>query len=228
MLVKIRELFHFLLFSFSKETTNPLHHFRFVLFYRSQIKSVSKQTCIRCTFFLGILTTISVFVLKKKEEGGIILFFRFVLFFSSVVVGFFHNLWPFFSLCVCHLLFSRTCLLRKMSSFRRQCRYDHLTILFFSFSSSSSSSPNCWHNTTTKFRTYTQIEIHIHSLLNIAFASSHNHNDQLQHLIVNPSLFSTYLSLSLSFICCYFKIACIIYDVSHLLKMNDYFIDIYP
>lgn len=94
MLVKIRELFHFLLFSFSKETTNPLHHFRFVLFYRSQIKSVSKQT-LRTMYVLSWNSHDNIRVrVEKKEEGGIILFFsfRFVLFFSSVVVGFFHNL----------------------------------------------------------------------------------------------------------------------------------------
>jgi hypothetical protein len=77
---------------------------------------------------------------------------------------------------------------------------------FFSFVSLSFSfSPNCWHNTTTKFRAAEHTHIYIYTFtLNIGFASSHNDQPPLllQHLIVNPPNVQQCAS-SFSFICCY-------------------------
>jgi hypothetical protein len=79
---------------------------------------------------------------------------------------------------------------------------------FFSFVSLSFSfSPNCWHNTTTKFRAaeHTHTHTYIYTFaLNIGFASSHNDQPPLllQHLIVNPPNVQQCAS-SFSFICCY-------------------------
>jgi hypothetical protein len=113
-----------------------------------------------------------------KEWEGIIPFFALSL-SISVIIGFFHNLWPFFAVLssshslpffVCHLFFSllfarasqeRVCYEKCQALednrvlYRRQRRYDHLMMIlrllrFFRFFFSSSS--NCWHNTTTKFR----------------------------------------------------------------------------